>query len=277
MDRPAGAVSESRARPDANLQHKARDRDGRHSVDDRLPPVSGDLSVEAQERYQFIQRLLTADLPPPARVLELGAAPGDQIAQLATLGYEATAVDLGLASDDWADGTTGRMSRLLEDAGVDLVTWDLERVPYPLQDGAFDAVVMTEVYEHLREYPVRSLEEVRRVLRLGGRLYFTTPNAAYFMNRARLLMGKSVATPLRDWVGGLPHARHAREYTFAEVEELMRHVGLSVRFSAGRHFYRDSGRVGALMRVAKGVADLISRARPTLGPCIVVVAEKTAG
>ncbi len=42
--------------------------------------------------------------------------------------------------------------------------------------GEFDAVIMTEVYEHLRDYPVRSLEEANRVLRRGGHLYFTTPN-----------------------------------------------------------------------------------------------------
>lgn len=236
--------------------------------------MSGNLSVEAQERYRFIRGLLEADFPPPARVAELGAAPGDQIADLARSGYQATAVDIGVASDDWSDGQAGRMTGLLADAGVESVTWDLELTPYPLDDGAFDAVVMTEVYEHLRDYPVRSLAEVRRVLAPGGRLYFTTPNAAYLVNRGRLLLGRNIATPLPDWIGGLPHARHAREYTFAEVEELMRYAGLTVRMVTGRHFYQDSGRVSVPMRLAKKMVDIASRMRPTLGPCIVVVAEK---
>jgi SAM-dependent methyltransferase len=237
--------------------------------------MSGNLTVEAQARYRFIRELIEADFPPPARVIELGAAPGDQIATLADLGYEATAVDLGIASDDWGDGTAGRMDDLLARAGVTSVKWDLETVPYPLPDASFDVVIMTEVYEHLRDYPVRSLVEARRILRDGGRLYFTTPNAAYAMNRARLLMGRSVATPLPDWIGGLPHARHAREYTFGEVEQLMAHADLHVRLSTSRHFYLDSGNASPVGRAAKRAIDVVSRARPTLGPSIVVVAERT--
>jgi SAM-dependent methyltransferase len=236
--------------------------------------VSGNLSVEAQERYRFIADLIQADFSPPAKVVELGAAPGDQIAALADLGYRATAVDIGLAADEWSDGTTGRMADLLGRAGVELVSWNLESTPYPLADESFDVVIMTEVYEHLRDYPARSLHEVRRILRPGGRLYFTTPNAAYLMNRVRLLRGRSVATPLHDWIGGLPHARHAREYTFGEIDELLAHAGLRLCLSTSRHFHRDSGNVTPVSRVAKQAIDLVSRVRPTLGPSIVVVAER---
>ena len=236
--------------------------------------MAGNLSVEAQERYRLIRELLLADVPPPARVLELGAAPGDQIAMLADLGYDGVAVDLGVASDEWSDGTAGRMEELLERSRVELVIWDLEQTPYPLPDASFDAVVMTEVYEHLRDYPVRSLIEVRRILRPGGRLYFTTPNAAYLVNRARLLRGGSVYSPLPDWIGGLPHARHAREYTFAEIEELMRHAGLTTRLTTSRHFHQRSGRAGKAMVAAKHAVDAVARLRPSLGPSIVVVAER---
>ena len=65
-------------------------------------------------------------------------------------------------------------------------------------------MIFTEVFEHLRDYPVRSLDEVARVLRPGGYLFFTTPNAAYLLNRLRLLRGGSVHTALDDWIGGVP-------------------------------------------------------------------------
>ena len=73
--------------------------------------MSGNLSVEAQERYRFVCELLGADFPPPARVAELGAAPGDQIAHLAGLGYEATAVDIGTRGYDECYGC-GRLDAL---------------------------------------------------------------------------------------------------------------------------------------------------------------------
>jgi len=236
--------------------------------------VTGNLETEAQERYAFVEGLLRRDFAPPARVVELGSAPGDQIAQLARRGYDATSVDIGEAADEWGNGEEGRMDRLLAEAGVDNVRWNLEEAPYPLADASFDAVIMTEVYEHLREYPVRSLQETARILKPGGRLYFTTPNAAYLMNRLRLLRGENIVTPLPDWIAGVPYARHAREYTFGEIDELMAYAGLRVHERHSRHFHLASGNSGAVAAVAKSALHRVAAWRPTLGPAIIVVAGR---
>lgn len=236
----------------------------------------GGLSVDAQVRYAYVEQLLLCDFAPRAKIVELGSAPGDQIARLADLGFDATSIDIGSSADGWGGGETGRMKQLLNDHGVRDVTWDLEDVPYPLDDASFDAVIMTEVFEHLRDYPVRSLQEVHRILRPGGRLYFTTPNAAYVMNRVRLLLGKNVQTPLADWIAGVPHARHAREYTFSEVEELMDYAHLGIVSIESRHFHLDAGRSGAFARLGKRALGALAQRRATLGPQIIVVAEKIA-
>jgi SAM-dependent methyltransferase len=232
------------------------------------------LSINAQSRYEFVRNLVVKDLKPPARIAELGSAPGDQIAALARLGYEATSVDLGEASDEWGSGEAGVFEGLLQQSGVKNVIWNLEETPYPLPDDQFDAVLLTEVLEHLREYPARSLAEIRRILKPGGRLYLTTPNAAYLVNRLRLLTGRSVYTALDDWIAGLPHARHAREYTFSEVERLLDHVGFEVVSTESRHFYRRFGRSGTFGRSAKLVLDGVARVRAELGPSIIVVARR---
>lgn len=207
-------------------------------------------------------------------MVELGSAPGDQIARLADLGYEAVSVDIGTSADDWGSGESGRMAALLAGHGVTDITWDLEQVPYPLDSESFDAVVMTEVFEHLRDYPVRSLEECRRVLKPGGYLLLTTPNAAYVMNRLRALRGQSIATPLRDWIGGIPHARHAREYTFAEMTELLEHADLVPLDLHSRHFYLDSGRSSRAAVLAKRGLSLLAQKHPTLGPSIIAIARR---
>lgn len=234
----------------------------------------GNLSVIGQPRFRFVADLLQTDFSPPARVIELGSAPGDQIAAIARLGYDATSVDLGEAEDEWGSGEPGYFKNLLAESGVENITWDLEKIPYPLPDEHFDAVILTEVLEHLREYPARSLAEVRRILRPGGRLYLTTPNSAYLVRRLRLLVGRTVHSNLEDWIGGLPHARHAREYTFGEVETLLSRVGLRVVSRQSRHFHLVDGRTSTVGRVGKVVLDRIARARDTLGPAIIVVAQR---
>ena len=230
--------------------------------------------MTGQPRYAFVAALLERDFPPPACIIEFGSAPGDQIAALARRGYEATSVDLGAAEDEWGSGESGYFRRILTEAGVQHLQWDIDRVPFPLEDAAFDAALLTEVLEHLREYPARSLSEIHRVLRSRGRLYLTTPNAAYLMNRMRLLVGRSVQTPLDDWIGGLPHARHAREYTFAEAKRLLEHVGFRIVTAESRHFHLEMGSSLPGAKVAKQVLDRLARVRPTLGPSIVIVAEK---
>jgi 2-polyprenyl-3-methyl-5-hydroxy-6-metoxy-1,4-benzoquinol methylase len=227
---------------------------------------------EAAERYRYVRGLLAWVAPPPASLVELGAAPGDQSVELARAGYRVTAVDLGMA--EWSDRPQGAMQASLAKAGVELVVWDLEQTPYPLADETFDVVVMTEVLEHLRDYPARSLEEARRILRPGGILILTTPNAAYVKKRFELLLGRSVYTPLRDWLHGLPHARHAREYTRSELESLVQHAGLAPMVVTGRHFYRAAGDRAPHARVAKVLIDAIARRIPTLGPSLVVVARR---
>lgn len=241
---------------------------------DNLSDAKGNLSVEAQTRYAYVEKLLRADFAPPARVVELGAAPGDQIARFGQLGYQATSVDIGEASDEWGGGETGRLTRLLADNGVSDVRWNLEDVPYPLPSDGFDAVVFTEVFEHLRDYPLRSLQESHRILRPGGRLYLTTPNAAYIVNRLRFLRGAAPGSPLSDWMYGLPFARHAREYTFPEMDQLLRVAGFHTVRRESRHFHLDVGRTSLAPRILKRGLARLAQVRPTLGPQIVVVAEK---
>jgi SAM-dependent methyltransferase len=67
--------------------------------------------------------------------------------------------DAGVLRDRWAYGP------------IDLVG-DVTAIPTP--DESFDAVLCTEVLEHVPE-PIRALAELARVLRLGGQLFLSAP------------------------------------------------------------------------------------------------------
>ena len=77
-----------------------------------------------------------------------------------------------------------------------------------------------------------------------------------------------------DWLFGLPHARHAREYTADELRELILYADLDLVELQGRHFHRTSGRQGAVARAAKGAIDMLGRLKPSLGANLAVVARR---
>ena len=230
-----------------------------------------------EERYQYIRDVLARECPPPRRLLELGAAPGALTLSLSRQGYDVTAVDLGEALDGWGDQAEGAMTSAFTERGIQLLARDLESVPYPFDDETFDVVLLTEVIEHLRDYPARVVGEARRLLKPGGLLLITTPNAAAIQRRVDLLFGRTVYTPLRDWIGGLPHARHAREYTVTELKSLISHAGFDDISVEGRHFHLQSGRRSPPIRFLKRSTDLLGRLRPTLGPNLAVIARTRPG
>jgi len=58
----------------------------------------------------------------------------------------------------------------------------------PFRDGQFDAVLCSEIIEHLVD-PDVLLTEIARVLTPEGYLFLTTPNLASWINRLSLLLG----------------------------------------------------------------------------------------
>jgi SAM-dependent methyltransferase len=97
-------------------------------------------------------------IPAGSKVLDVGAGAGPYRDLFAHCEYQAQDIGSEL-------GTVGRYTALD-------YTSDILSIPAP--DGAFDAILCTEVLEHVPE-PARALVEMARLLRTGGRLLLTAP------------------------------------------------------------------------------------------------------
>jgi ubiquinone/menaquinone biosynthesis C-methylase UbiE len=108
---------------------------------------------------RFRRRLISEVSGP--RVLEVGVGTGKNLAYYAP--------DLRVDAIDFSPRMLARARRRPQRAGVQLHAMDVQQLQF--EDGAFDTVVSTCVLCSVPD-PVRGLQEIRRVLRPGGRGLF---------------------------------------------------------------------------------------------------------
>ncbi len=95
--------------------------------------------------------------------------------------------------------------------------------PHPL-DGLrsdYDLLLFVEVLEHLLVNPLLLFREFWTHLKPGGFLFLTTPNPARVLNRARLLLGRSIKEGGRYPLEPGKNFGHVIEYGRAELDRLL--------------------------------------------------------
>jgi SAM-dependent methyltransferase len=151
-------------------------------------------------------------LSPGRRFLEVGCAGGALLNSARELGFTVQGVEL---SED-----ASRMAR--ETFGVPVFTGELLEAGF--SDGSFDAVYMGDVIEHLSD-PVKTLQEIQRILSSGGLLVLDLPSQTntlvsrigFFLYGA---VGKRVTASLPPY--------HLFEYRPRSIRFLLRRCGFEI-------------------------------------------------
>ena len=127
--------------------------------------------------------------------------------------------------------------------------FDAEKERFPYDDNTFDLVTWCEVIEHLTENPVHTLAEIHRVLKPGGALVLSTPNASRADSIANFLGGRNIYDPYH--LGApLKGSRHSREYTHSELKELIEGCGYVIDRIEDIDIYQPESRNRRLFRWA---------------------------
>lgn len=182
---------------------------------------------------RFLHTLDLLPFPVEGRALEIGSNPFFFHVLLRKL-FPAAEVegsnffDRNVFSKEISRGSHRISNGLMGEEHVfDHVTFNLETVhPYPFEAGRFDLVLFCETFEHLAVDPLGVFRGLRRLLRPGGHLLVTLPNAVRLTNVAAMLSGRNFFD-IFSVENGI-HGRHNREYTLAEMVALLERDGFEV-------------------------------------------------
>jgi SAM-dependent methyltransferase len=162
-------------------------------------------------------------------------------------------------------------SGFIKDVGVN-------GLPYP--ENFFDAILLSEVLEHLNVNPLPILQEINRILKKDGILYITTKNQVNLTNRIRIFFGGSIRNPVNDTVVQIDHTKnticgiHWREYTAEEVTELLEVTGFSVYRCSFSEKGKENTYVPSSREIFFRTVKSLYRIFPRLNDSIIIIGKK---
>lgn len=161
-------------------------------------------------RADIVERLPAA---PNARILEIGCAKG---------GTGELALKTGKCADYVGVELHGPSAEIAKEKLTDVFVGDVESADLPFTEAEFDAVIVSEVFEHLID-PWAALEKVARHLKSGGLFFASSPNVSHYRVIGRLLRGE---WRLAD--KGVMDRTHLRWFTPESYAEMFANAGFDI-------------------------------------------------
>ena len=193
-------------------------------------------------RCFLVYREIARSLSGIRTVIDLGIFPGTLVRQLKILLKDRiSCYGAGLKiDDDFRDFMSSNVEKCID---IELDPFYLksnDRIHIQFETGYFDAVIATEILEHLIS-PIEMISEGSRILRKGGLFIITTPNVSHIGAVYKLLMGRSNYERLDRspmYLQNDPWRGHIRFYDKRELKTLFDRHGLELIYHS---YYRELG------------------------------------
>jgi ubiquinone/menaquinone biosynthesis C-methylase UbiE len=177
------------------------------------------------------------------KILDVGCGLGVWLAQFAAQ----TAPENVFGSDIDPELIAEAKQHFPDVPAANIVVSPAEKLPFA--DNSFDIVFSNEVMEHVAD-DQQVMREVARILKLGGKYVFFTPNRGWPFETHGIFIGEKYIwgnIPLLPWLPKFFYrifAPHVRNYTGGDIRRLAKQAGLKVE----KHSHIFPGFDGAVRR-----------------------------
>lgn len=210
---------------------------------------------------KLFEEIKNLQLPSGGKVLDIGCYPPYLSDWLKKQGFDV----FGVSSDH----------EKIQDPKVS--TLNIETEDFPYKDNTFDLVVLTEVIEHLSNNPVKLLQKIKKILRPGGHLIITTPNAGRLQNIISLIFNKNIYFPIYQMDQNI-YFRHQREYVKPEMDLVISQAGLdkfkSIYYTAYPPFRTKNKSDSLPLKLIKWFTYLVSTVIPIYRDSMLTISTK---
>ncbi len=160
---------------------------------------------------------------PFQKVMDIGAGHGDDLLIARSVRPEAQLIGV--------EPYTPYVKEL-EGKGITVKSLNIEKDRFPFGENELDVIMANQILEHTKEV-FWILDQISRVLKIGGHLLIGVPNLAALHNRILLAMGRQ-PSPLKN------NSAHLRGFTKGDMLRLLESGfpgGYKLRDFGGSNFY----------------------------------------
>jgi 2-polyprenyl-3-methyl-5-hydroxy-6-metoxy-1,4-benzoquinol methylase len=235
-------------------------------------PFNGYVHPARKESYLGKAREAVRYLEPGAKILDFGSGPLDKTAIFSQQGFDVTAFDD--YQDTWhlLGNNREKIFNFAELANINLVD-SIENQSFSDAFGdGFDMIMLHHVLEHIHDSPRQLLNDLISLLKPGGIIFLTVPNAVNLRKRITVALGNSNYQSYSSyyWYPG-EFRGHIREYVNDDLVQLAKFQGLDVeRVGNYNHFWN------AVPNHLKWGVRILCRLVPSFSDSCSLIARKPA-
>ncbi len=95
-------------------------------------------------------------------------------------------------------------------------------------ENKYDLIVFSEILEHITFNPINFWKTVHRIIKPGGLIYISTPNAFSLVNFFRkfknMIFLKSIGIPVDQIMSNVTYGHHWKEYSISEIRSYFKYL-----------------------------------------------------